>query len=207
MLKQKAILATFDTLGLEEKRELLNKILDSAGILVRDYRSTELGGKIPISDTIEDFLKLSREEQFVDFISRIDDYFIYKKEDIQAFYKLYQQIKDKCNICIWKYTFRGDECYRETKNEFYLGFDPKRTEWEGVHIDVGYDGDDTFTSIEKEEFFNNMLYDATRCYICIPQSETTYQGSMLEKTYSTSLSDFHEDEDFKEWWNISNFLR
>ena len=152
MLKQKSILATFNTLSLEEKRKLLNELLDSAGILIRDYRNTELGGEIPIADTIKDFLELNIQEQFVDFISRVDKYYIFKKEDIETHYKLYQSIKEKCNIGIWRHTFRGDECYRDTKDEFYLGFDPKRTKWEGFHVDIGYDDDNTFTPMEKEVF-------------------------------------------------------
>ena len=205
MLKQKAILATFNTLSLEEKRKLLNELLDSAGILVRDYRDTELGGKIEYADSIEDFLKLSIEKQFVDFIRRIDDYYIFKKEDIQTHYKLYQIVKEKCNIGIWKYIFRGDECSRELENEFYLGYDPKRTEWQGFHVRIGYDDDNTFTPMQKEDFFNNMLYEATKCNICIPQSETKPQDSMLEKTYSMSLCNFYEEEEeFTGWWNISS---
>ena len=203
MLKQKAILATFNTLNIDEKRKLLNELLDSAGILIRDYRDTELGGKLEYADSIEDFLKLSIEKQFVDFIRRIDDYYIFKKEDIQTHYKLYQIVKEKCNIGIWKYIFRGDECSRELENEFYLGFDPNRTEWQGFHVRIGYDDDNIFTPIQKEEFFNNMLYEATKCNICIPRSKTKYQGSMLEKTYSMSLCNFYdEEEDFTRWWNL-----
>ena len=204
MLKQKAILATFNTLSLEEKRKMLNELVNSAGILIRDYRSTELGGKIPIADTIGDFLELNIQEQFVDFIARVDRYYIFKKEDIETHYKLYQIVKEKCNIGIWKHTFRMGESYRKLKNEFELGFDPRRTKWEGFHVDIGYDDDNTFTPMEKEDFFNNMLYEATKCNICIPQSKTKPQGSMLEKTYSVPLCDFPKDEeDFTGWWNIS----
>ena len=201
MLKQKAILATFNTLSLNEKRDLLNEILDSAGILVRDYRDSELGGKVEFTDTIEDFLQLGVEKQFIDFISRVDNYFIFKKEEIERFFQLYQSVKERCNVGIWKHTFRGDECYRETKNEFYLGYEPKRTEWKGFHVNMGYDDDNTFTPMGKEEFFNHMLYEATSCQICIPQDPTKSQGVMLEKTYSSSLR-YLEDEDFKEWWNF-----
>ena len=201
MLKQKAILATFNTLSLDEKRELLNEILDSAGILVRDYRDSELGGKVEYPDTMGDFFKLSREKQFISFMYRVENYFIFKKEYIETIYKLYQRIKEKSNIGIWKHTFRGDECYRELKDEFYLGYDPKRTEWKGFHVNMGYDDDNIFTPMGKEEFFNHMLYEATSCQICIPQDSTKSQGVMLEKTYSSSLR-YLEDEDFKEWWNF-----
>ena len=118
MLKQKAILATFNTLSLEEKRKLLNELLDSADIVVRDYRDTELGGQIEYPDSIEDFLKADVEEQFIYFISSVDNYFIFKKEEIDAFYQLYKSVKEKCNIGIWKHTVRGDESYRETKTNF-----------------------------------------------------------------------------------------
>ena len=204
MLKQKAILATFNTLSLEEKRKMLNELVDSAGILIRDYRSTELGGEISIADTLEDFLKLSPEEQFAYFVSRVDNYYIFKKEDIEKHYKLYQIVKEKCNIGIWRHTFRGDECYRDTKDEFYLGFDPKRTDWEGFHVNMGYDDDNTFTPMEKEDFFNNMLYEASKCNICIPKSKAKYQGSILQKTYSIPFCNFPKDEEeFTGWWNIS----
>ena len=186
MLKQQAILATFETLPLDEKRKLLSKIAEKSDMIIND-RECEESHPFMYQITYEDI-----DEKFVEFLFSAYSRVFFYKEDIYKCYRLFQRIKAKCNYVLW----RRNEDIRDT---FSLAYKPD-SNWE-VHI-----VEELYSSCpirrgsfleNKEEFFTHMLeYCNNGCYVCLMSGgvfdlyESLYDLTIYEDVYLKYIKDW-----------------
>ena len=191
MLKQQAILATFETLSLKERRELLSKLTEKSDIIINDVKCRESSFIYDV--TYEDIDKKFVEFLFSSFTSRI----FFFKEDIYKCYRLFKIIKEKCNFVLWERGYDG--C---TINTFSLAYHPNSA-WKSEISERG-EWNDSYLPVRrgaflenKEEFFTQMMkYCNNGCYVCLMSGgifnlyESLYDLTIHEDVYNTYVKDW-----------------
>ena len=185
MLKEKAILATFETLSLDERRKLLGKLAEKSNLVVNHWICED--ENIFRDEEIRDI-----PQYFLQFLfNSFEKKKFYFKEHIQKAFRLFLLIKEKCNYASLKRS-------EDTGNTFCLAYKPGVQTWELKLIDYPY----PICLTNKEEFFNELLQSFYRnCYVCL-----LYKG---EFNYYQSFYDLATDKDeynlYRKKWKLPKF--
>ena len=191
MLKHEAILATFETLSLDERRKLITKLAAKSNLVV-NYWVTE------------------EENIFREQVRDVPDYFLnflfsstserrkifYFKEYIQKAFRLFLLVKEKCNYASWKRSKHSD-------NTFCLAYKPGVQTWELKIIEENNPIFPGNCVTDKQEFFDELLKSiSASCYVCL-----LYKN---EFNYYQSFYDLATDKDeyriYRKKWKLPKYL-
>ena len=144
MLKQQAILATFETLSLKERRKLLSMLAEKSDLIINERECEESPFKYDV--TYQDI-----DETFVKFLFSAYSRVFFFKEDIYKCYRLFHNIKEKCNFVLWRRN-------HDIKDTFCLAYQQNST-WK---VQIAEEKDPSYPVRRrflenKEEFFTHML--------------------------------------------------
>jgi hypothetical protein len=187
MLKKVAILATFETFSLQERRELLSKLVEKSDVIINDAKCHE---SLFIYENID--------KKFVEFLfSSFRSKIFFFKEDIYKCYRLFQIIKEKCNFVSWERGYDG--C---TINTCSLAYYPNST-WKTEVAERG-EWNDSYRPLRrgdffenKEEFFNKMMeYCNNGCYVCLISGGVL---DLYENIYDLAIYQDIYDKYIKDW--------
>ena len=191
MLKQQAILATFETLPLDERRKLLGKLAEKSNLVVNHWICED-------ENIFRDEEICDIPQYFLQFLFNWTDEkkkTFYFKEHIQKAFRLFLLIKEKCNYASLK---RSEDRGNTFNNTFCLAYKPGVQTWELKLIDYPY----PICLTNKEEFFDTLLQSFYRnCYVCL-----LYKG---EFNYYQSFYDLATDKDeyhlYRKKWKLPKF--
>ena len=186
MLKQQAILATFETLSLDERRKLLSMLAEKSDLIINGRECEE-------SPFIYDVTYQDIDETFVKFLFSAYSRVFFFKEDIYKCYRLFHIIKEKCNFVLWRRN-------HDIKDTFCLAYQPNST-WK---VQIAEEDDSSYpikpcSFLEnKEEFFTHMLeYCNNGCYVCLMSGgifnlyESLYDLTIYEDVYERYVKDWN----------------
>ena len=192
MLKHEAILATFETLSLDERRKLVAKMAEKSNLVVNHWVTEEENiFREQVRDVPEYFLHFL----FNPFEKKI----FYFKEHIQKAFRLFLLVKEKCNYASWK---RSKHC----DNTFCLAYKPGIQTWELKIIEENNPYHPIFPGnclTDKQEFFDILLKSISEaCYVCL-----LYKN---EFNYYQSFYDLATDKDeyriYRKKWKLPKYL-
>ena len=192
MLKHEAILATFETLSLDERRKLVAKMAEKSNLIVNHWVTEEENiFREQVRDVPEYFLHFL----FNSFEKKI----FYFKEYIQKVFRLFLLVKEKCNYASWKRSKHSD-------NTFCLAYKPGVQTWELKIIEENnpYHPISPGNCLtDKQEFFDVLLKSISEsCYVCL-----LYKN---EFNYYQSFYDLATDKDeykiYRKKWKLPKYL-
>lgn len=194
MLKHEAILATFETLSLDERRKLLARMAEKSNLVV-NYWVTEEENifREQVRDVPEYFLN------FIFSSTSERQKIFYFKEYIQKAFRLFLLIKEKCNYASWK---RSKHC----DNTFCLAYKPGVQTWELKIIEENNPYRPIFPGnclTDKEEFFDVLLKSISEaCYVCLLyKNEFNYY-----QTFYDLATDKDEYRIYRKKWKLPKYL-
>jgi PHD/YefM family antitoxin component YafN of YafNO toxin-antitoxin module len=193
MLKKVAILATFETFSLQERRELLSKLVEKSDVILNDHVEENIltyNVEYNLDEKFNKFL-------FASFTSKI----IFFKEDICKCYRLFQIIKEKCNYVLWRRD--NDDCIRDT---FCLCYRKNSNKWE-VKVkeekDPSYPIGKDLYETSKENFFKILLeYCNNGCFICLMNDDVPNNPDyviLYESLYDLTIREEIYNRFINEW--------
>jgi hypothetical protein len=196
MLKSEAILATFDTLDLEERRKLLKELISRSDLYLNTYDKEDMNGNYENDEKDEN---LSDEEKFIQFVYRINTSKIFiKKEDVKSCFILFEHFKEKCNFGYYK-KYENEE--GKLMYDFYIAYDSERTVWSGSKMSI-YKSEQT---LDKEDFFQRLINYADKLWVCSENKNINVKRIFYRFNYR--LFHIFEDKDilneYVKGWEIA----